>query len=123
MPRPRVIRRYRKDGTPTYHLRGHKFLGVGRNRIAFRRGDVVVKVPSNSAGHMDNYLEAARWRPWSAMGEAQYARCRLLRNGWLVMVYAEPMQIADMPDWADFVDCRQVGRTRQGKVVAYDFGE
>ena len=28
----------------------------------------------------------------------------------------------ELPDWTGFVDCGQVGFTKKGELVAYDFG-
>lgn len=28
----------------------------------------------------------------------------------------------ELPTWCDFVDCRQVGYNRKGKLLAYDYG-
>ena len=27
-----------------------------------------------------------------------------------------------LPGWAGFIDCGQVGKTKDGRIVAYDFG-
>ena len=102
------------------------FVGSGRNRYVFDTcTGWVVKVPVNCEGFHDNAYEASvyrRYRTGANPDGIRYARCRLLPNGWLVMERVERMPISEMPPWAGFVDCSQVGRARDGRVVAYDFG-
>lgn len=101
-----------------------QLIGEGRHRIVFRHGDrFVLKIPKGNEGLHANYLEADRYRhrriDWLPIA---LARCRLLPNGWLVMEYADPLPYPEHPEWASYVDCQQVGRTRDGRVVAYDYG-
>lgn len=92
----------------------------GRHRAVFFDGDVVWKVPRNWQG-MDANQREARWRS----AEIPLARCELhyeMPSGIAVlkMERVEPVGGADLPDWTLAVDCQQVGRTRDGRLVAYD---
>lgn len=51
------------------------------------------------------------------------ARCRLMPNGWLVMEYVRQAKESweDLPRWTYGVDCKQVGYTHDGRLVAYDY--
>lgn len=122
-PEARMTRRPEWTGriVPPPTPPGHTYIGSGRHRSAYRRGQVVVKIPHGYGGIEDNATEARVYRLIRS-GPIRYARCRLLPNGWLVMVYVEPVPFHECPIWADFIDCRQVGTTAQGEVVAYDYG-
>lgn len=102
-------------------------VGAGMSRATYRTrsGRHVVKFPHCKAcGEMDNRYEAKGYEA----GVPYYARCRLIRVAGavcLVMVWVEPLDYTGppipIPDWVDGIDCRQVGHTRRGKLVAYDF--
>jgi hypothetical protein len=98
-----------------------EWIGLGRHRAVFRRGHTVVKVPVSIEGWHDNLREADRWR---ARAHPHLARCRLA-GPLLVMVWCErydrPAEL--LPRWTDAIDCQQVGRTRQGRLVAYDYAQ
>jgi hypothetical protein len=39
------------------------------------------------------------------------------------MVYVDQiLQMSSLPPWAGQIDCGQVGKTKYGKLVAYDYG-
>jgi hypothetical protein len=102
-------------------------LDMGRNRAVYAHGRFVIKVPCRDQGYSDNHNEARISRKYGRGPDLDgilYARCRLLANGWLVMERLDVEYIPPevRPRWADFVDCAQVGRTRDGRIVAYDFG-
>lgn len=91
-----------------------------------------MKIPKDSPetgwGLHDNWSESRTFQREHRKGvsevdneQMQFARCRILKNGWLVMIYAEPIPYDEQPDWAGLIDCGQVGRTSKGKIVAYDF--
>jgi len=88
--------------------------GKGRTRIAILSKNWVVKLPTNLEGFMANQNEAS---PYGI----PVARSRLLGDV-LVMERVDPAKssIMDLPSWCYFVDCCQVGYTRQGELVAYD---
>jgi hypothetical protein len=101
-------------------------LGSGYSRACYADGRWVIKVPLNDYGLADNSREARLSRRWGRGPDQNgvlYARCRLLKNGWLVMERVDT-SVPDeaQPRWADYVDCQQVGLTRAGRIVAYDFG-
>jgi len=100
-----------------------KFLGEGRRRRVYLSpsGRTVVKVPKCGFGVSDNLIERDRYRH---NPEGRYAPCRFWPGtNMLVMEYVEPIQrLCDKPEWADYIDCGQVGTSRSGKVLAYDYG-
>jgi len=103
-------------------VRQYKLLGIGRHRTVLRWRNWVLKIPHHEMGFYDNWKEARTFRECHyPEGNEQYARCRLLKNGWLLMEYVEHMPWQSAPHWADCIDCRQVGYNRRGAVVAYDF--
>jgi hypothetical protein len=108
------------------------YIGCGRNRMVFRHGNYVIKIPLNDHGVDDNYQERDVWtQPRYADVRPQYARCRLLGTI-LIMQFAQfqgPLSddagyiaMADCPEWAYAIDCCQVGYNRYGNIVAYDYG-
>jgi hypothetical protein len=112
------------------------FLGYGRHRVTWGHGRYVYKLPMGGEGMQANQREAesfklGRWHKaaWlerlGIAGTPQMARCRLLKTGVLVMEAVTPgtKWDASTPDWARYVDCGQVGTTRKGKLVAYDYAE
>ena len=99
-------------------------IGVGRYRTVFRDGDWVYKVPHDKEGWgmASNDLEA---RPWSTRDRRYYARCELVEiQGCIVlkMEYVEHVGRSERADWTWYIDCSQVGRTKDGRLVAYDWG-
>lgn len=109
----------------------------GRNRLTFFFPTYVIKVPRNMSGNSDNEHE-------SCMGKyalknrknnrgVPMARTRLMSNEPIYIIAMERVEHLGWPgaekhyngmtpDWIDFVDCGQVGLTRSGEVVAYDYG-
>jgi hypothetical protein len=103
-----------------------RLIGWGRNRAVYDNGKTVVKVPMQQCGIDDNDFEAFesyRYKNKPDINGIRYARCRLLKNGYLVM---EKLNTAvtydDGPEWMDYVDCGQVGIDRKGVFKAYDYG-
>lgn len=102
----------------------YEYLGCGRNRIVFRlkSKNYVVKVPVNLAGNSDNCFEAKKQDFGYPVAKAK----RVIIGDFCcaVMEYVEHADRFkhELPDWTDFVDCRQVGFTKKGELVAYDFG-
>jgi hypothetical protein len=108
------------------HLKrkGRKVLGAGRHRTVFDCGLFVVKIPRNFSGMSANLEEHENSScPYGAI---QFARTRLIRVGTvpilLMQKVAMPATLEGLPAWTDFVDGQQVGYTKGGKLVAYDFG-
>ena len=108
---------------------GLEELGCGRNRATYALGPRhVLKIPVNEDGMYDNSSEAEQWRRRREHSSFPIARCRILLNKdglpLLVMervVPTEPKPRPAMPDWVYSIDCQQVGYTRKGALVAYDF--
>lgn len=105
-----------------------EYIGEGRTRKVYltRSGRYVLKVPVDGYGENANATEAEDYKRGGFLGRQFLARCRRVTiNGlWcLLMEKVNPLSFGDeqMPDWASFVDCRQVGINRRGKVVAYDW--
>lgn len=101
-----------------------KPIGSGRNRVVFDRKDgTVVKIPKNWDGESDNNREAN----WSS-DEVPLAQCHSESVGSgdsemtvLVMEKVTPVQgFKGLPDWVSWVDCQQVGYTKDERLVAYD---
>lgn len=123
-----------KEATLTFPLEtcpkptvaGAPLLDFGRNRAVYDRGRYVLKVPRNEEGEVDNSWEADYSRSFKNRPDINgihYARCRLLANGWLLMEKVGPLpKGSKAPQWADYVDCQQVGVARDGRIVAFDYG-
>jgi hypothetical protein len=95
-----------------------KCIGLGRHRAVYHiaGSEFVLKFPVTIDGYYDNTREA------STIGE-HYAKCFMVMNSTiLAMEYVERIPYNEMPDWAAYIDCGQVGKTKDGRIVAYDFG-
>lgn len=97
-------------------------LGQGNHRICFRLSPVeVIKIPLKESGFFANSLEA------NTCG-GLFARCEFdddigkeLGVPVLRMEYVEHVGWSKEPDWTWGIDCGQVGRTADGRLVAYDW--
>lgn len=127
-------------------------MGKDRMTWLSPNGRFVLKFPRTPDGIGANAFEARTWkeslRSRSKRGPA-YAPCRLLKDGTLLMLAVSDLQggtdgcdsarahglggvdtyqewedgeLEDLPDWVYEIDCCQVGRLRNGKLVAYDYG-
>ena len=108
----------------SYYASRYELLGEGRNRATYRvSADWVVKVPRCEAGIFDNESES---ETYGCLGGNLAACSVFYEEGGipvLFMEYVEPVCLgASAPSWVSFVDCGQVGYTRAGKLVAYDYG-
>lgn len=103
-----------------------KSLGAGRSRIAFRWGDTVVKIPINDQGFWANFHESTTWEEnKDCLARCGYHKELSLSLGVPVLVM-EYLRITkesyeDLPDWVGFIDCGQVGYTKDGILKAYDW--
>lgn len=106
--------------------RTYLFLGEGRHRSVYRRGNFVIKIPKNWDGLASNEREANIYQSTSKNGwlfGIRYAKCRLHISGLLIMEYVRPTdQFGQLPSWTYHVDCQQVGYNSRGYLVAYDYG-
>jgi hypothetical protein len=99
---------------------------TGRNRTTFIFRTYVVKLPRNHGGLGDNDWEGSISNAEdSDPNDVQYARTRLVYVGEIPIIFMERVTHAygeRLPEWAMSVDCGQVGYTRSGRLVAYDYG-
>jgi hypothetical protein len=100
-----------------------KFIGEGRNRICYLHKGYVIKLPKNIEGLFDNSYESRSF----LIKDYPKARCKLLKQSILVMEYVRDyydcgLESSNLPDWAGFVDCMQVGLNKKNELVAYDYG-
>jgi hypothetical protein len=111
--------------------KGYKFIGEGRDRIVYKKekSNYVVKVPIGEHGITANQNEADNYKRELKLikpsKDCLYAKCRLVKSYLLVMEYVEPISYKHerFPDWGDFIDCGQVGITKDDRVVAYDYAQ
>lgn len=112
-----------------------KKVHTGRNRITFDMGRYVVKLPSNWDGCVDNDWESCTSNgPEQLANPTQHIQLARTRNAMSGEIPLCLMEWVDtnprrkkyagrvLPDWVDSVDCGQVGYTRRGRLVAYDWG-
>lgn len=96
----------------------------GRHRVAFSNGRCVFKFPINDYGYHDNAWEYHKFRNRTEKS-LPMARCRIIdikEIPVLVMEFVTQVPYGkDMPSWADFIDCQQVGWNKKGEIVAYDY--
>lgn len=108
---------------------------LGRNRCVFLMGSFVIKLPWNDDGFADNDWEGSVSNDpdYHDSEIIQYARTRLAYVEDVPVVYMEHVTYVpydhlaviydgNPPDWVDFVDCQQVGYTKNGRLVAFDYG-
>lgn len=106
----------------------HRFgppIGRGRHRVVFREGDEVIKIPCVDDGNLSNDREI---RFYANSHECR-ARCwkdeSLSSNQHLIIRMEYVTQVEDtrnLPDWIDHIDGYQVGYTKEGRLVAFDYG-
>lgn len=106
----------------------------GRNRRVFLMRGYVIKVPLNYEGIDDNLHEGKQRRPAGPLGEYEtiYARTRLVHHHDIPVLLMERVTHATsaaldayfgkIPSWVYGIDCCQVGFTKDGRLVAYDYG-
>lgn len=120
------------------HIKGFKFLGRGSYRMCFLREGRkwVIKIPRNQKGIYDCRNEALIYKHRKgklnpkAPDEYQgaLARCRLREIKGvpcLIMPFLENIRedYDAHPPWVrQLCDGTQVGKTRKGKIVVYDYG-
>jgi hypothetical protein len=115
------------------YLKRAQEVWCGRNRAVFDMGSYVVKLPRNSQGFGDNDWEGSISNgPDSDPAEdIQYARTRMFyvklpEHDYIPILFMEKVVYAErqehLPDWVMSVDCGQVGWSKNGKLVAFDYG-
>jgi hypothetical protein len=110
----------------------YEVVGFGRNRITFklRSGNYVIKFPLSEAGEGDNDWEGSVVSNKKEDSEdIKYPKTRYLTIEGFVCVIMEIVKELEIEeywflkeDWFGSVDGGQVGKTRSGHVVAYDYG-
>lgn len=100
-------------------------IGVGTQRITFRWKNWVFKVPRNYGGVNANEYEhsVGKANP-NAPGYPITKLFYIKQIPILKMEYVDPINYSDpeSPEWAACFDCGQVGKTKKGKIVPYDYG-
>lgn len=117
------------------YIRRAEAFDYGRNRCVFLFDKYVVKLPKNHDGIADNDWEGSVSNDHNTAPcewQVQFPRTRLAYVNELSIVFMERIEAANekeirrrlgyVPKWVDCVDCGQVGFTRSGKLVAYDYG-
>lgn len=103
----------------------YEVIGEGHNRIVFLKDDDwVIKCPLNEDGLNDNISEARRYRQFGDTDLVKYAECKMFflnDINCLEMERVYPISKSERPDWADYVDGGQVGKNKDGKILAYDY--
>ena len=118
-----LFRRYVAKGRP---------LELGRTRCAFIYPTFVVKFPITIEGIRDNDWEGSVSNADDDPEEIRLARTRLVLWGSFPIVLMERVEWASyreieaklghVPDWVGSVDCGQVGFSRDGRLLAFDYG-
>ncbi len=109
---------------------GFEEIDEGSFRVVYARNNIVIKIPMNEDGEIDNRVEAAVWRKYKSNPTDRglyLAPCRLLPNGCLMMgkcnfdyTSEESDQRWSSGHWSKNVDNYQVGKYH-GRIVAYDY--
>jgi hypothetical protein len=119
-----------------YAKRAHG-VSAGRNRITFLFPTYVIKVPRDGYGNADNEHEGCMGRYAITNRKRNrgvpVARTRFIAVDHIYIIAMERVNLlgwtgvvdhyaGDYPSWVDGIDCGQVGLTRSGELVAYDYG-
>lgn len=108
----------------------------GRNRNTFILNErIVVKLPRNFDGFTDNDWEGSisnSQESFNHPDHVQYPKTRLAYVQEIPVLFMQRVQplgskqiidrFKEEPYWVESVDCGQVGLTRFGRLVAYDYG-
>lgn len=102
----------------------------GRTRAAFIGEATVIKIALNDEGFLDSGREIAASEAYQRAPHEYipmaHTKPKVTKDGvnYIVAEKVTPLTgaIADksMPWWVDYVDCGQVGHTKEGVLVAYD---
>lgn len=104
-------------------LSGFKRISSGSFRSAYRRKNVIIKIPFSVDGVIDNMMEAKAYKLYKNKPTSLgifLAPCRLLSNYALMMPFVNRSWKVDQPDWVDMVEGAQVGHYKD-KLVAFDY--
>jgi hypothetical protein len=123
-PSPSEVRSFYSPFAEELFFAGFKALKTGSFREVYRRNKVVIKIPLNLDGVIDNRMEARAYKLYgnkpTSLG-IYLAPCRLLDNGCLMMPYVSPIKWnTQLPEWVEMVEGDQVGFYRK-RLVAFDY--
>jgi len=96
-------------------------IAVSRHRAVFRDGDEVIKVPTRESGIHACYCELTQQGEILARTRADRDLSEETGLPIVRMEYVEHVGRSETPDWTWSIDCGQVGRTKDGRLVAYDW--
>lgn len=107
---------------------GKKYpLILGRTRIVALTTDYALKIPVNGEGFIANANEAQAYENYrdGVKYALPMAKTSIDEENGITFARAELVEIyrgsrRDLPSWVDWIDCAQVGHTREGVLVAYD---
>src|ERR1041385_6422653 len=117
-----LVSKYTGNVTQAQSIKNWTFLGEGRHRQVYYHNGFVVKIPIGDMGLGSNEAEARRYKNAFGLDKSRMARCSLLPNGWLVMLWVNTQSRQPLPKWSMAVDCQQVGWSKKGQPLAYDSG-
>ena len=109
--------------------KGWIYLGAGKDRRVWKRGNVVIKIAFAESGITANRYERKIYR--QSIGkkqEVKYAHCRLVSQYVLMMRAVKELDYikdeALIPKWAyQLNDGPQVGMDRYGVVMVFDYAD
>ncbi len=96
-------------------------IGIGRHRIVFRDNDYVIKIPFSWSGIHACYEELDTQGEMFAKTSMDSLFCESEGIPVVRMEYVIPTGWSEKPDWTWSIDCGQVGLTKDGRLVAYDW--
>jgi hypothetical protein len=102
-------------------------IGETKNRMVFANKRNVFKLPMNVYGWSDNAMECYKFKQaWRLQDKkCNLARCRIIditEVPILIMQRLYPIpEDMKLPDWVDFIDSQQVGLSRDGRILAFDY--
>lgn len=102
----------------------YEVVGRGNTRLVIKRpnSNWVIKLPIREKGKEDNEMEYFLFKSGTRPA-VQKAKCKLVyikELPLLLMEFVIPID-SDFPQWAFQVDNKQVGKNRNGRIVAYDY--
>lgn len=101
--------------------KGWKYIGSGSSRRVLKRGNVVLKIPSNEIGVRGNKKEFSLYKENK---NNRYAPCRLINHCLMMRAVEDLYHRKDLPSWAfELNDGPQVGVDKSGKILVYDYAE
>jgi len=115
-----------------YFLRADS-VELGRNRLVFLMKGYVIKIPITGYGCLDNDWEGSVSNTEESKNNQdyiQYPKTKLIYYKNLPILFMERVNTdiwnnktyKDFPDWVGYVDGGQVGYTKDGRLVAFDYG-